>query len=249
MIMDTVHKMGLIGAVIIGVGLLLGGTLLLPWKSVQWGSIAVQPGSTVTVTGTAKTEQTSQIATFTAGVRSTNDNKDAAITEVNKQIQELTDAVKTFGIPQTDIKTQNINVYQNEETYYEEGRQKMRPGQWRVETSIEIKLRDVKRASELAQVFTKSGATNVYGPNFTLDDTTEAAQLLLSGAVDDARKKAGILAKSSGKKLGAILTISEGSQSPRPMLAFEGGAGGGGGGMEPGTGLITQSVTVTFELR
>lgn len=247
--MDTVHKMGLIGAVILGVGLLLGGTLLLPWKSVQWGSVAVLPGSTVTVTGTAKTEQTSQIATFTAGVRAINDNKDTAISEVNKQIQQLTEAVKTFGIPQTDIKTQNINVYQNDETYYEEGRQKTRAGQWRVDNTIEVKLREVKRASELAQVFTTSGATNVYGPNFSLDDTTDAARLLLSGAVDDARKKAGILATSSGKKLGPILTVTEGNQPLKPMLSFEGGAGGGGGGMEPGTGMITQSVTVTFELR
>ena len=218
----------------------------VPWRLVHWGTLSFIPGSTVTVTGEAKTKQTNQIATFTAGVSSMKDNKQDATDEVNRIIGAITDAVKAFGIPVADIKTQSINIYQEEETYYEGSIQKRRPGQWRVSNTIEIILRTVNRAGELTDAVSKAGATNVYGPNFSMDETGETENSLLAEAVVNARKKVDLIAKGSGKKVGDIISITEtGSTSlPRPFMADV----GGGGGMEPGTATITKNVTVTFEL-
>lgn len=221
----------------------------LPWQKINWGKISLSPAETVTVIGTAKQEQKSQIAIFSAGVNVVKDNKQEAIDEVNQKINALTSAVKDFGIKEADIKTQNLNVYQREETYYEEGRQKSRPGQWNVSNTIEIKLRDVDKASELADLLTRSGATNVYGPNFSVDQPEEADNTLLEAAVKNAREKAEVIARSSNKKLGKILSITEGAQAGQvfPALKME-GAGGGGAGLEPGSETLQKSVTVTFEL-
>lgn len=236
-------------AVIIFAAVLLVGSLILPWNMVRWGKIAIEQVPSITVTGTAKTEEKNQLANFSAGVQATNDDRDIAVTEVNKKIQTIIDTLKASGINAADIKTQNLNIYQQQETYYEEGRQKSRPGQWNVNNTIDIKLRAADRAGQLADLLTKSGANNIYGPNFTLDDTSEAETGLLDKALADAKKKAGVIARASGKKLGGIISVSESSPS-FPIYSFGGkGAGGGGAPTEPGTGTIQKSITVTFELR
>lgn len=232
-------------------GLVLTGvSLFIPWSTVDWGSFSLKPARTVTVVGEARSQKKSEVASFTAGVNAVGDDKEKAITEVNDKVAAIIASVKEFGIKSEDIKTQNLNIYQNQETYYEEGRQKQRPGQWSVSNSIEIKLRDVDRASSLADLLGKSGANNVYGPNFTLDDDPAAADALFSEAIDNAKSKADRVAKAAGKSLGKVLSITEGvsSSGPVPMYRMEGG-GGGGAGLEPGSGTISKSVTVVFELR
>lgn len=237
-------------------GVLLAGIILaaasfvLPWAQIDWGSFALKPARTVTVVGEARNQKKSEIASFSAGVNAVNDSKEKAISEVNEKTAAIIASVKEFGIKAEDIKTQNLNIYQNQETYYEDGRQKQRPGQWSVSNSIEIKLRDVDRANSLADLLGKSGANNVYGPNFSLDDNPDEANSLFSEAVDNAKTKAENVAKSSGKKLGSILSITEGVTSSGPVPLYRMDAGGGGGaGLEPGTGTVSKSVTVVFELR
>lgn len=237
----------IIAAIVLGAVLLLG-SFVIPWNSVSWGRIKLLPGESITVTGEAKSQQKSQVASFTAGVTSVGDDKTMVINEVNRKVQAIIDAAKAFGIKSDDIKTQNLNVYQNEETYYEDGRQKIRPGQWRVNNNVEIKLRDVDRAAQLTDVVSKAGATNMYGPNFGLDETGDAENGLIDEAMKDARKKAILMAKAANRKIKRVVNIVEGYVPQPNYFRMEGAGGGGGGGFEPGTGTVSKTLTVTFEL-
>jgi uncharacterized protein YggE len=223
----------------------IGGTLLP-----SWGKFHLSPTPSITVVGEAKSQEKSQIAVFSAGVNAFNDNKDTAVAEVNKKVEDIITSMKGFGIDTADIKTQSLNIYQNQEQYFEDGRQKYRAGQWNVSNTVEIKLRNVDRASALAGELTKSGANNVNGPSFSLDDTSEQATALFDAAYKNAQVKAEKVALSTGRTLGKVVTISEGSTQSPPMPFFgrEGG-GGGGAAIEPGSGTVTKTVTVTFELR
>ena len=224
----------------------------LPIKKIEWGKIRWQEPETITVIGEAKSIQKNQIASFNAGVDSVLADKDKAIKEVNTKIEELIKAIKNFGIDEKDIKTQNLSVYLQEESYYENGALRTRKGQWRVNNSIEIKLREVDKASELATLLTSSGATNVYGPNFTFEDTSGAKKDLFKAAMDDAQQKADMLAKASGRKIGKVVNIVEGSDyssSPIYGAKLMDGMGGGGAPVEVGSGTVSQSLTVVFELK
>lgn len=237
-------------AIIIGsvltVALVAIGGLFLP----SWGRLEVKPTRTVTVVGEAKSQEKSQIAIFTAGVNAFSDDKNAAVNEVNKKVEAIIQTVKEFGVTSEDIKTQSLNIYQNQEQYYEDGRQKYRPGQWNVSSSVEIKLRNVDQAAGLAGLLTKSGANNVYGPNFSFDDTSEQATALLDAAFKNAQEKASKVAESTGKKLGNVVSFVEAgaSQQAIPYYGRMEGGGGGGGAVEPGSGTVVKTVTVTFEL-
>jgi hypothetical protein len=227
-----------------------GATFFVPWRLINWGTLQMTSAPVITVSGEATSEQKSQIASYNAGVNEISDNKDQAIASVNEKVAAIIEAAKAFGIKAEDIKTQNINVYQMQEQYYDEtGRQKQRAGQWQVNNAIEVKLRDVDRAGALADLLAKAGANQLYGPNFQLDDTREAEKELLSEAIEDARKKAEAVAAASGRKLGKVVSVTEGGIVSNSPIMYAREAGGGGGPAEPGTGTVYTSVTVVFELK
>jgi len=230
--------------VVVLMALVVTGAYFLP----SWGRLTLDPPRTVTVVGEAKSQEKSQIAIFSAGVNAYNDDKNAAVNEVNTKVSAIIEAVKEFGVLAGDIQTQSLNIYQNQEQYYEDGRQKYRAGQWNVGNTIEVKLRNVDQASSLAGLLTKSGATNVWGPNFSFDDTSQAATALFDAAFTNAQEKAGKVAVSAGLKLGSVVTIVEAgsSQQAVPYARMEGG--GGGAPIEAGSGTVVKTVTVTFEL-
>jgi len=227
---------------------LLGGAFIVPWKNVNWGKLTLSPASTITVSGRAETKQRSQVASFTAGVSVTKDDKTEAVNEVNSKIETILEDVKDFGIDGDDLKTQNINISQMDERYYDEGVQKSRPGQWRVSNNVVITLRDVDKASDLADLLSQSGATNVYGPNFRVEDTQEAETGLMKDAVDNAREKAEELAEASGSTLGKVISVTEGTSTTPIFRTLEAG-GGGGAPIEPGSSSVAKTVTVIFELK
>ncbi len=236
---------------LIGIFVLFILVYFFPWKNINWGTLNMQPGEVVTVTGYADSQQGNQKATFTAGVSAVNDDKQTAMDEVNNKTNEIVTKVKDFGIAAEDIKTQNMNIYQNQEPYTENGVTKYRLGQWSVSNSIEITLNDVAKANDLANLLASTGANNVWGPNFTTGDSRDAQKALMSAAIEDARGKAEEAAKASGKTLGKVLSITEGGTSnvyPMAMYDRAAGMGGGGIGLEPGSTTVSQSVVVTFEL-
>jgi len=232
------------------------GLFLAPWKEIEWGSLKWGVEKTITVSGSAEKKTKNQIANFSAGVSATDLNRENAVAEVNKKMDELVTALKNFGIKTEDIQTAYLNIYQNQDSYWDsaDNRNKTRPGAWNVSNNVSIVLRDVDRASSLTDLLSKSGATNVYGPNFSLDKTgKDIENELYQAAIKDARQKAEEMAKSSGIRLGEVLNIQEGgSYSPiYPMYRSMGGGGMGGGESAPveaGSSLITRSVTVTFKI-
>ncbi len=162
----------------------------------------------------------------------------------------MTDNLKDFGIPDEDIQTQSTSLYQDQETFTENGAQRTRPGQWRADNTIEIKLRDVAKADALLTILNDGQLTNIYGPQFMFDDVSDAQNALLADAVKDALERADILAKAAGKRVVKVLSITEsGASSPTyPMFDRAMGAGGGAGIM-PGTSEVSAGVTVVFEVR
>lgn len=217
---------------------------------INWGSLTLANERTITVTGTSEQQTKNQIATFTAGVTSVKDKKEDAVSEVNTKMAEIVTSVKNFGVAAEDIKTQNSSIYQMQETYYEDGRQKSRQGQWSVSNNIEIVLRDVDKASAFSDLLAKTGASNVYGPNFMMDQTSGFEESLTAAAIENAKEKAGAVAVSSGAVLGEIVSVVEGYNSPiYPAYALGGRGGGGGAAVEPGSSTVAKTVTVIFRLR
>ncbi|HCU21756.1 MAG TPA: hypothetical protein DF698_02465 [Candidatus Atribacteria bacterium] len=217
---------------------------IVPWSRINWGRIIWQQAEVVTVNGEARSQEKNQLANYSAGVMAQNMDKNAAITEVNTKMEDLVKSVKDFGINEADIKTQSLS-------YYQEPKGGQNPGQWQVNNTIEIILRDIDRASDLADLLAKSGANNVYGPNFSMDETNTAEKSLYDAAIKDAKDKAESIATASGKKLGKVISVNDGGNNGNvyPMYAKLDSGMGGGAVTEPGSTTVYKNLTVTFELK
>lgn len=212
----------------------------------------------ITVAGSSKMDQAPQIANFSASVTISDDNKDTAVSQVNTKMTDLIAALKAFGIADSDIKTQNVSVYENQKPEILTGGVGQAPliypprpdtgrKQWTASNSIEIKLRDTSKASALADLLNKSGATAVSGPNFTIEDTKSTDAELLKKAVEDAKSKAEVMAKAGGRSLGRMMSVAEsGSGYPYPMALTAERANSVP--IEPGMQTPNKSVTATFEI-
>ncbi|MDD2483275.1 MAG: SIMPL domain-containing protein [Candidatus Shapirobacteria bacterium] len=223
--------------------LVIIAAFVLPWRNINWGKINFG-GETVVVTGESETKQKNEVASFSAGVNVIKENKEEAIAEVNKKISDLITSVKDFGIAEADIQTQSANVYEQQET------DKTKKNNWIVNNTIEITLRDVSKANELMDLLNKSGANNVYGPSFRIEDTKTAEKTLYEAAMTDAKERAELIAKASGRKLGKVMNVVEGNSGVSYSLykaALSSGAGGAD--LQTGTSTISKTLTVTFELK
>jgi uncharacterized protein YggE len=233
-----------------------------PLNKINWGRISILPAATITVTGSAEGQTANQMATFGASVTATNANKDTATNTVNTKMDTLIKSLKDFGIADADIKTENLNVYQmatpNPQTgstqtlIYPVPPQTTGSGDWSATNSISITLRDVSKASALTDLLNKSGATDVYGPNFSVDENFTNDTDLLMKAMNDAKSKAETIAKSSGQTLGPVINVQEnGGYSPVYPLyaATKDSASAVPAPVQPGTTTINKTVTVVYEIR
>lgn len=244
--------------------------MILPLDRVNWGRISVLPAATITVTGSATGDVSNQMANFGATVMATNADKQTAVNAVNQAMTTLINSVKNMGIADGDIKTQQVSVYQLPATPApvplqggaisgSAGSTVIQPmppypirgggGDWQASNSITITLRDVSKASTLTDLLQSSGATSVYGPNFTTGENNSSDNDLLTKAVADAKSKAEVIAKAGGQTIGRMINVQESSASPIYPLAMAKEASGTSAPLQPGTSTLSKSVTVVFELK
>ncbi len=237
--------------VLFGVVLVLVFFTLSYLGVLKWGSIKVEQEKYITVIGSYSKQNKNQIATFTAGVNVVNSDKAKAVSEANTKSQKILDAVKAFGIDTKDIKTSSVNINQDQESYYDNGVQKYRGGDWRVGMTVDITLRDITKAGDLTTLIAGLETAYLYGPNFTVDNSKVDDSALLNEALINANKKALSLATSGGKKLGELIRIIEGDNTAfdiNPKIYSSGMGGGGGTPIEPGSTTVTKTVTATYRL-
>jgi uncharacterized protein YggE len=205
---------------------------------------------TITVTGLGKARANPDQATVSVGVNVSNENITLAVKESNDTIARITQTVKELGVEEDDIQTTNFNIWVEEQWDPETGQRKEEK-LYRVDSTIQINVNDVEKIGEILEASIASGANNIYGLNFGIQDPSSLAAEARVGALDDARQRAEQIAQELGVTLGEVqsaMEISGGSIMP----FFESAGYGIGGGGEPpiseGSMTVTVSVQVTFKI-
>ncbi len=212
-------------------------------------SVTTSKSTTFDVTGEGKVTTKPDMATLTAGITAQAQSVKAAQDQINSVINKVSDAVKKTGVDAKDIQTTNYNIYPNYD--YTGSSQKITG--YNAGTDIQIKVRNLDNVNNVIDAATVSGANQVSGLSFGVDDKTKAEDVARQKAVDEAKKKASQAAKIAGFKLGRIINYSENFQGnirQVPMMLDVAKAGGGAPTqVEPGSTEVAVFVTLSYEIQ
>ncbi len=127
--------------------------------------ISTTRSSELSVVGEGKIEATPDTAYVDTGVAV---NNEATVEAVQKKIDEanntIIDALKGLGIKKEDIKTSNYSI--NPNYTYEAGENKIKG--YKGNVTISIKMKDMKKVSDVVVKVTEVGANQVNGIHFAI---------------------------------------------------------------------------------
>ncbi len=206
--------------------------------------------NTFTATGEGKVSAVPNIASTEVGITTQNANAATAQDENNKKMNTLIAAMQKLGIADADLKSTNYSVYPQYD--YVSGRQDLKG--YTVSQSLQVKVRDLSKVSDVLKVAAESGSNQVSGLSFTIDDPANLRAEARDKALVEARKNAEQIAGRLGLKVGRVTSYYEnpvGGGQPMPYYAKEGMGGDqvmNAPSIQPGSNEIMMSVSVTYEL-
>jgi len=215
----------------------------------QASSGSVERG--ITVVGVGKASGTPDVANVSVGIETRDQSVQKAVADNNARMSELLDVLKGLGIPDKDIRTSNYSVYaESQPIFGAEGKGEEGPLIYHVSNQVTLTLRDISKLGDVLDKAVATGANNIYGVGFTVDDTSKLEAEARADAIADAKSRAESLAKLVGVSLGDVLNVSEVVSGTGPVyerMAVP--AGGAPAPIQPGELEVTMNVQVTYAIK
>jgi uncharacterized protein len=215
----------------------LAGALSPPEAAVAQQPAPSEPDS-VTVTGVGKVEDVPDEAQMSFGVETRGDTARAAVDANAEAARRVINALRRAGA--RELATQYVSVYPVS------GEAGAITG-YSASNSVSA-VSDVEDAAGLIDAAADAGANQISGPGLSPANVEELYRQALAEAVSEARERAQVLAKASGRGLGEISAIVEGT-GVQPLPYAERAALDASTPIVPGEQETSASVTVTFSLR
>ncbi len=231
-------------------------------KGLNYIGSGVAATNTISVSGTGEVFAVPDTATFSVTVQETAKDVTTAQTAATKKGNDIIAYLKGAGIEDKDIQTTDYSVNPQYEygtqacpmgSYCPPGKQTL--AGYQVSQTLTIKVRDTKKAGDLLSGVGSRGATNVSGLSFTVADQNGLEAQARDKAIQDAKGKAEVLAKSLGVQLVRVVGFSEGGGGPiyyaKAMSVGMGASDSAAPAPEIPTGQnkITSNVSVMYEIR
>lgn len=205
---------------------------------------------TITVVGEGKVKIKPNIARANIGVEVLRPTVEEASAANKELIEAVINALTEAGIDKADIQTSGFSVYA--ERFGQDGPLPDDKVNYRVSNNVAVTIRDLDSVGEVLDAAMKSGANNIYGIEFSLEDNRATKAEARKAAVEDAKAKAEELALLNGVNVGDVLNVSEviGGATPFANYSQTTNAYGGGGGqpIQPGELEINAQLQISYEI-
>ena len=206
-------------------------------------------GTLLSISAHAEARRVPDVATISAGVVTQALDANAAMRANALQMDKVMGAIKTAGIAERDIQTSGINL--NPQYKYVENQNPTITG-YQASNTVSLKVRDLAKLGKVLDALVASGANQVNGPTFEIDQPEPAYDEARRGALDKAQTRAGMYAKALGLRVRRIVSISEGGgfrpPGPVPMMAMARDKVGPETAVSPGETTLDVNLDVVFEL-
>ena len=219
----------------------------------------------IAVSGEGKVAVKPDIATVTASVVTSAAKVGDAQAQNSTRSNKVMDFLKSKGIAEKDIKTAGYVItpqydygspcpiiFGSPQTRCPSGTPRI--SSYEVRHTIQVKVRDLTKADAVLEGVIANGANEVGNLQFGIDDESSVIAAARKEAIEDAKKKAGVLAHDLGIRLKNIVSFSEGEGAPVFPYALKEGLDGAASApaaprVAPGEQEVKSSVTITYEFR
>ena len=170
---------------------------------------------TISMGGHGEVRAAPDLVQINAGVTTNAATAAQALSANTARMKGVFAALEKMGVPQKNIQTANFSV----SPQYSNGANNEAPrlAGYQVSNEVSVRLEDVGRLGTALDALVSSGANQMNGINFSIQDSAPALEKARADAIADARVRAETYAKAAGVTLGPVLSISEGGGEVHPL--------------------------------
>lgn len=186
--------------------------------------IVTPPYNQVTVTGQGKVQVKPDIAKVRLSVVTPRQATSAAAFDKNAEVMNrVIDSMKKLGLDEKDLQSTGLRL--NAAYEYKDGVQRLVG--YEAYQELSVKVRDLKKLSEVVARATGEGVNQLGNISFTIDEVEKYRAEARSKAVQAARLKAVEISSLTGLRLGRLINYFEGGAGEPPVPMYADGMGGG----------------------
>lgn len=208
-------------------------------------------GTRLEVVATGEAYRVPDVALISAGVMTRAPTATQALQQNAQRMERVIAALRRAGIAERDIQTSSINL--NPDYRHVENEQPVLTG-YNASNEVRVRFRDIAQSGRILDVLVAEGANQINGPNLTIDKPEAALDEARRNAIAVAKDRAQLYAQATGKRVGRMLSISEGGGGfPRPETIVVTGSRIGRAAMAdtkivPGEQTLSVTLSVSYEL-
>ncbi|MEM9501655.1 MAG: SIMPL domain-containing protein [Pseudomonadota bacterium] len=156
------------------------------------------------------------MATIGAGVTTQAPTAVEAMRQNAVEMRRVIDQIKALGVDERDIQTTGINL--NPRYDYNRTTQENEFRGYQVSNRVSVKLRAIEETGRVLDALVATGATDLSGPRFSIEDDTAAKEQARERAFERATDRAEAYAELLGFEQVRVLEISESIQGREPII-------------------------------
>jgi len=169
------------------------------------------------VSGSGEVKAKPDIARINVGVVTDAESAEQAVSDNNQAMQKLMQQLKKHEIADKDVQTSSFDV----SPIYERDNSRSERNDiagYRVSNQVQVVVRKLPAMGKVLDDVVGAGANRIHGIRFMVEERKALIDKARRMAVNDAHRKAELMAETAGAKLGRVLQINENSTGgPRPV--------------------------------
>jgi len=213
------------------------------------GATMSRDGTLLSVSAQAESKRVPDVATISAGVVTQAADANGAMRANAAQMDKVMAQIKAAGVAERDIQTSGVNL--NPQYKYIENQNPTIIG-YQASNNVNLKIRDIGKLGKVLDSLVASGANQINGPTFEIDQPEPVYDEARRAALDKAQARAQMYAKALGMQVRRIVSISEGGgfhpPVPMPMMMRAQAKGEADTAISPGETTLSVNLDVVFEL-
>jgi uncharacterized protein YggE len=231
------------------VALALGAAALPAGAVAQSPLVIPVAGTRLDISATGEVSRVPDVAIISAGVVTRQPTASAAIQQNATQMARVLAALKRAGVADRDVQTSSVSL--NPEYRYQDNQPPQLNG-YTASNQVNIRFRDIRNTGRILDALVAEGANQINGPSLTIDKPEAALDEARSKAIANGRARAEFYARSLGKRVGRLISVSEGGGNypapPMPMM-MEARAQSADTKIVPGEQKLQVTLSMVFELQ